>query len=219
MKEFLHSALSSWLVRTCMVLFWLIIIFCFLYTPTVTRLFSHKKSISLFVWPMILDAKVMEQFERETGIKVYVNYYETNEELYGKLRATGGKDYDLIVPTDYMVQTLIQDGLVKKIDTTRLSFKDQLKPYLLGHYFDPRNEYSIPYYTCIFGLGINKNYFGGVLPQASWSLVFDQAQAKFPMSMLDSAREAIMLAGFYLYGSLDRITEPEALKNITELLI
>lgn len=219
MKLSFYQPLSIWCMRVGMLVLWLTIIFGFLYLPKVTRLLTHKKSISLFIWPMILDTKVLERFEQETGIKVYVNYYETNEELYSKLHATKGQDYDLIVPTDYMVQTLIDDGLLKKLDMSKLDFVSHLKPYLLGHYFDAHNEYSVPYYTSIFGLGINKNYFGGVVPSASWALVFDQQKAVLPLSMLDSAREAIMLAGFYLFGPDGDMTQPHNLQAITDLLI
>jgi len=83
-------------VRLLMLLFWLTLIFGFLFLPYASRLLYEKKSITLFVWPMILDAKVLNQFEKETGIKVYINYYETSSELHTKLKASGGAGYDLL---------------------------------------------------------------------------------------------------------------------------
>ena len=206
-------------VRSAMVLFWIGAIFAFLFLPVVSSFLSNKKSISLFIWPMILDAKVLARFEQETGVKVYVNYYESNEELYSKLKATKGKGYDLIVPTDYMMEQLIADGLVKKIDKNQFASMQDINTYLLGQYFDPSNDYSIPYYASIFGLGVNTRHFGGVTPVADWGMVFDKERAVKPLCMYDSAREAIMLAAFYLYGEIETIATPQKLHAIAQLLI
>ena len=203
--------------RTCMAFFWTGIIFLLLFIPSISRFFYQEKSVSLFIWPMILDPKTLEQFEVDTGIKVYVNYYESNEELYSKLQATGGKGYDIIVPTDYMVEQLIKDGLIKKIDTSQLTFMHRIKPSLLGNYYDPTNEYSIPYYMTIFGLGVNKAYFNGE-PLRSWGLAFNKDLVESPICMIDSTREAILLAAYYLYGTIDSAGTPEHLAAITHLL-
>jgi spermidine/putrescine transport system substrate-binding protein len=206
-------------VRFCICLFWIGAIFAFLFLPRVSRIFAERKSISLCIFPMILDAKVLTQFERETGIKVYLNYFESNEELLSKLRVTKGKGYDLIVPTDYMVELLIKEGLLKPLDKSKLSFIPTLKPYLLGNYFDPNNDYSVPYYMSIFGLGINKNYFGGTPPPATWGMVFDPQRMIPHICMLDSAREALLMAAFYLYGRIDLAFTPEQLQAIAQVLI
>jgi spermidine/putrescine transport system substrate-binding protein len=215
----MNSFVRTGLVRVLMVLFWIAVIFIFLFLPSASSLFFQKKSLNLFIWPMILDPKVLADFEKETGIKVYVNYYESNEELYSKLQATAGKGYDIIVPTDYMVELLIQDNLLKKIDTTKLDFMSDVRPYLLHHYFDPTNDYSVPYYLTVFGLGINKDFFGGGLPDASWALVFDKEKAPQSLCMIDSPREALLLAGYYLYGTIDHLGTPDRLKAIEQLLI
>ncbi len=206
------------IVRSLMILFWVVAICTFIFMPLVTRLFYQQKSINLFIWPMILDANILTTFEKETGIKVYVNYYESNEELYSKLQATGGQGYDLIVPTDYMVEILSKNNLLKKLDTSKLEFISEIKPHLLHHYFDPGNSYSIPYYVTVFGLGINKDFFGGAVPTPSWSLVFDKNKTPGSLCMTDGTREAIMLAGYYLYGSIDKINTPERLCGIKQLL-
>jgi spermidine/putrescine transport system substrate-binding protein len=210
-------AVSTFLTRTAMILFWCLMVFASLNVSRVVTQFGHKKSISLLIWPMILDPHVLADFERKTGIKVYLNYYESNEELLSKLHATQGKDCDLIVPTDYMVEKLIQDGLLKKLDTTKLPFINQIRPYFLHHYYDPQNLYSVPYYVCVFGLGINKNYFNNQVPEGGWRLVFDKNYAVPHMSMLDSAREAIMLAAFYKYGTIEHLNN-EQLAAIEKIL-
>ncbi len=205
--------------RLLIVLFWVAAIFGFLFLPSFYRLFYERKSISIFVWPMIVDSKVLNDFERQTGIKVYVNYYESPSELYSKLKATEGEGYDLITPSDYLVERLIQEGLVQKIDKPKLPFFGDVHPYLQGHYFDPHNDYSIPYYMGVFGLGINKYYVKEDLADAGWGWLFDQKQARYPICMTDDPRQAIMLTTYYLYRSIDALKEVKNQQAIKDLLI
>lgn len=212
--------LASVLLRIVIVFAWIGVLGAFLFAPYVTRLWSNKRTLNLCIWPMMIDPQVLAHFERETGIKVHSNYYENNEELYNKLKTTKGKGYDLIIPTDYIVQDLINDGLVKKIDTSRLDFMHTIKPYLLHHYYDPDVSYSIPYYVSVFGLGINKDYFAGQLPIPSWNLIFNPEYIVPPLCMTDGQRESIMLAAYYLYGatSSSKIIGKPHLKQIAQLL-
>ena len=91
-----------------------------------------EKSITVFTWPLIIDANYITEFERETGIKVYLSYYENNEELLTKLKTTQGRGYDLVIPSDYTIEQLIKDGLVKKIDISKIDFVDRIHPFLKG---------------------------------------------------------------------------------------
>ena len=72
--------------RMTMVFFWLAVFAMLLFAPSLMRVFSHSKSITVFTWPMVIDAQVLAQFEHETGIHVDLSYYESNTELYSKLR-------------------------------------------------------------------------------------------------------------------------------------
>jgi spermidine/putrescine transport system substrate-binding protein len=94
----------------------------------------------------------LERFERETGIRLHVSYYETNEELFSKLRATKGEGYDLVIPSDYVVELMIKEGLLQKIDRTKVHAWSELDPKLLSLYFDPHNDYTIPYFWAVYGL-------------------------------------------------------------------
>lgn len=214
----MRSFVVTSLVRATIVCFWTALIFLFLFLPYGTRFLSQEKSINLFIWAMIIDEKTLQQFYKETGIKVYATYYESNAELYAKLRATKGQGYDIVVPTDYAMQQLIQDGMLKPLDKSKLPFLKDLRTFFLDNYFDPGNVYSVPYYLGVYGLGRNKTYFD-VLPQASWDLVFNKKVANYKICMTDGAREAILLAALYLYGSIDGINDPQKLQEITHLLI
>lgn len=206
--------------RILMVVFWIATIFLFLFLPFFSGLLYEKKSLNIFVWPMILDAKVLHQFEKETGIKVYVNYYETSAELYSKLKATEGAGYDLIAPSDYLVERLIQENRVQALDKTKLTFLSDIHPYFLGHYFDPSNAYSLPYYMGVFGLGINKDYFkNNPVHPVSWKSIFDASAITYPICMTDDPRQAIMLATYYLYKSIDALKDSNNIPAIKRLLI
>ena len=76
-----------------------------------------------------------------------------------KLHSTELHDYDLIMPTDWAIDLLIKQKLIKKIDNTKIDVLNKLYPTLLNHYFDPHNEYSIPFSWSLFGIGVNRDLF------------------------------------------------------------
>lgn len=204
------------ITRIAMVIVWLVILASFLYAPLLMQRWHNVHSLNVLIWPTMLDAKKLALFERDTGIKLSINYYESNDELVHKLRLTKGAGYDLVIAADTAVHALIQDALVQPIDTKRLPFYNDLRPWLLHHYFDPDNTYSIPYYMGIYGLGIDRRYFTHELPHASWSLLFQQQ--KYRVTMSDDPRRAMLIAGMYLFGSIDAINSPERIESIKQVL-
>jgi spermidine/putrescine transport system substrate-binding protein len=205
------------IIRTAMIILWLFILTAFLYMPLLMQRWQNPSSLNLLIWPTMLDAKKLALFERDTGIKLYINYYENNDELVRKLRATHGAGYDLVIAADTAVDALIHDAIVQPIDTARLSFYEDIRPWLLHHYFDPDNRYSIPYYMGIYGLGIDRRYFSHELPPAHWSLLFENNAYRVTMS--DDPRRAILIAGKYLFGSIDALYSAERIAAIKQLLI
>jgi spermidine/putrescine transport system substrate-binding protein len=196
---------------------WVAILFTFLFLPLLTQR-ADKKSINVFLWSGVIDPKFFKEFEQKTGIKVNVTYFGGNEELIAKLLATDSKGYDLISPSDYVVDFLIKHKQLKKLDKSKLNFYDKLNPKLLGYYFDPENDYSIPQDWYVLGLGINKKYFKNGLPPASWKTVFDPAFMPKNMGLINDSRELIGLAIYYKYGQLRPINQKEQLE-IKELLV
>src|SRR5438132_797334 len=79
----------------------------------------------------------------------------------------------MIIVSNYMVEQLMKAKLIQPIDKSKLNIWDRLDSRLLEHYFDTRNEYSIPYSWGVYGLGIDKDFFGPNLPEPSWGLIFD----------------------------------------------
>jgi spermidine/putrescine transport system substrate-binding protein len=212
-----HDRIMRWIIRSCMLAIIFFGICLFLYYPRLLKNWYRDKSITILVWPTVLDAEYVTAFEQETGIKVYVSYFEHNEELLVKLQATQGHGYDLIMPSDYMAELMIKKKLLKKIDHAQLNFFKHLYPALQNHYYDPHNEYTIPFFWSVYGLGINTNYFGGVSPPATWGLVFDKAIAPNHVGMIDDARDLVLIAAQYLFGTIDDLTDNQ-LQHITHML-
>lgn len=202
-------------MRVAIVLFWLAAVLFFLQLPKIMSLFSSKKTLYIATWPLLIDAQYIKNFEQETGIKVELTYFERSEELYSKLKATEGQGYDLIFPSDYTVHLLIKEGLLKKIDKSRLDFWHRMDPRLLGNYYDPNNDYSIPFFWGVFGIGFNKKIYGEN-PDPSWEMLFSP-QAKH-IVMSDNPRESVLIGAQYLFGDVRALKDKKAQEAVKELL-
>lgn len=212
-------SLSNTIARFLIFFFWVATITTFLVLPSLVNRFRSQKSITIFTWPMMLDPVYLKQFEKETGIKLYITYFENGPSLLSKIEATRGAGYDIIIPDDHSLQQLIEKGLVKKIDKTKLSFWKDIRPELLGIYADPRNDYSIPYYWAIYGIGYDQNQFNQT-PLNSWSIIFDPSKTEHGhICMTDDAREAVMVTAVYLFGTTEALKDKEALQKVKETLI
>jgi spermidine/putrescine transport system substrate-binding protein len=208
----------GWLTRISVIFFWTLLIFGALYLPKQTFFTAHKNALNIFAWGDILDPAIVADFEKTTGITVHLNYYSSNEELLVKLKATRGVGYDLIIPSDYAVKILADEGLLKPLDRSRLPFWSTLNPSLLGHFFDPDNRYSIPFSWELFCLGIDKDYFRNRPFSPSWDLIFDLSKIPYKISMTNDPIEAIMFASFYLFGVLEEL-DPYQVARVKALLI
>lgn len=114
---------------------------------------------------------VNKEFERLTGIKVNYTTYDTNESMYTKLKS-GGAAYDIIIPSDYMIQRLIEEDYLEKINFDNIpNYKNIMEKYK-GLYYDPQNEYSVPYNVGMVGIIYNKTMVSG--NPTSWSLMWDE---------------------------------------------
>lgn len=204
-------------VRFFILVFWILIIIGFLFLPRVIKYVLPEKSITIFTFPELIDVNFIQRFEQETGIAVHVSYYANNDELLVKMRQTKGVGYDIILPSDYLVESLIQEGLLQPIDKSKLPFWQDIYPKFLGHYFDASNTYSIPFFWAIYGIGYNKSFFGGHVPEATWKLLFDEKFVKYHIGMINNPREAVLIAAYYLFGSIDNL-DGKKLEQVKALL-
>ncbi len=219
----INNRYIQFLLRNCVRLLfvgiWLGFLFGFILLSYVSDYFVQDRSLSIYMWADKIDESVLQKFEQETGIKIYVNYYESNEELVTKFEISKDLNCDIILPSEYIIQPLVKAGFLKKIDLSRCEFVDRIYPEFMGHYFDPENEYSLPIYWDMLGLGYTKSYFEDGLPINSWSLIFDKNLIPCKkISMVDDAREAIFLAHKYFNFDVHAL-QVEDLENIKNLFI
>lgn len=210
--------MPKFLKRTLVILFWVGLIFLSLYWPKLKFIAYETNSITVFAWGDIIDPQVVADFEKETGIKVRMNYYSSNEELLVKLKATKGLGYDLIIPSDYAVELLTQENLLKEIDKTKLRFWNTLNPILLNHSFDPNNRYSIPFSWEIYLFGLDKGYFQGKHFKPSWKAIFNPAAMDYKISMINDPIDAVQFCSFYLFGYQRSLTAAQT-EQIKQTLI
>lgn len=200
------------LIRSVVVILWMVVIFGCLYLPKVSFDGKQSRCINVFAFGDILDPAIVADFEQESGIKVRLSYYSSNEELLVKMKATKGEGYDLIIPSDYAVNLLTKEKLLQPIDKSKLPFWHEINRNLLGHAFDPKNEYSIPLEWEIFGFGVDKDYFAAHPLSRSWKLIFDRSIIDYKIAMTNDPIEAIQFAGFYLFGELEELNSSQALQ-------
>ena len=203
-------------MRTLIIAFWIGLIGCALYWPTWKVTPFQENTLNIFAWGDIIEPEVITSFEKETGIKVNLSHYFSNEELIVKLKATGGLGYDLIIPSDYAVSILKNANLIKEIDKSRFVHWDAINPSLRGLPYDPDNRYSIPWEWELFGFGIDKDYFKDKPFEPSWKMLFDPNVIDYSVTMVNDAIEAVDFASFYLYGICESLSDAQidAIKNV-----
>jgi spermidine/putrescine-binding protein len=174
---------------------------------------SSGKVLNLYIWTNYLPQSVINDFQRQTGITVNVDTFDSNEAVLAKLQS-GVAGYDVVVPSDYMLKTLIPQGLVRPLDHARLHHFKNLDPRLLNQKFDPGNGHSIPYLWGTTGIGFDKKKVQGVVN--SWGVLFDPRYAG-RILMLDDPREAFG-AALKLMGRSINERDPAVLRKAAEML-
>jgi spermidine/putrescine transport system substrate-binding protein len=212
-----HASLNL-IGKISIVCAWLVVIALFLYAGEFTYFLSKGKSINVLVWGQVLDTEFLTDFEKETGIHVNMSYFENNEELFVKLQSSSHHDYDLVMPSDWAVQLMIEKRLIKPLDRSKIHVWDNLYPALCNHYFDPQNEYSIPFYWSLFGLGVDSRYWQQTSVPSTWGLIFDERIMPKRISTVEDIRELICIAALYLFGRYDQLNEQE-IEQIKALLL
>ena len=133
---------------------------------------AEEKELLLFNWSNYMSPDLLKRFEAETGIKVTLDTYDTNESMLAKLQA-GGAGYDVVVPTGPTLQQMIKDGLVLKVDANTLSnYKNVKKPFD-NPSFDPGRAYSVPYMWGTTGLVYDSAKVAGGKIDDTWKELFE----------------------------------------------
>ena len=158
---------------------------------------------------------VNKEFERLTGIKVNYTNFDSNEDMYAKLKS-GGASYDVIIPSDYMIQRLIQEGMLNKINMSNVPNFRYIAPEYKGMYYDPKNEYTVTYNVGYVALIYNKKLVKE--RPDSWSALWDP-QYKGKILMFNNPRDAFAIAQSLLgqdYNTTDQKDWNAAYQKLVE---
>lgn len=177
---------------------------------------NSKDQVIVYNWGEYMDPEVLTLFREETGIDVVYEEFETNEIMYPKVQS-GAISYDVICPSDYMIQRMIENDLLAKINYDNVPNLQYIgETYLKqSRQFDKSNEYSVPYCWGTVGILYNKTMIQD--PVDSWSILWDDTY-KNNILMQDSVRDAFGVTLKYLGYSLNS-TDLDELNEAKELLI
>ncbi|HTQ81031.1 MAG TPA: spermidine/putrescine ABC transporter substrate-binding protein, partial [Thermoanaerobaculia bacterium] len=169
------------------------------------------RQVNVYIWTSYLPDEVVAAFEKRTGIHVNVDTYASNEALLDKVQS-GVADYDVVVPSDYMLKILVPQGLLHPLEHARLPRLKNLDPRFLNQKYDPGNGYSVPYLWGTTGIGFAKKI--GTID--SWQALFEPRFAG-RILMLDDMREAFG-AALRLLGRSINERDPAVLRKAAEML-
>ncbi len=165
-------------------------------------------------WGPYLSTELLEQFTRETGIKVIYSTYESNETLYAKMK-THPEGYDLVVPSTYFVAKMRDEGMLQKLDLSKLNNFNELDKNYLDKPFDPNNDYSIPHVIAMTGLAVNTDMYN---PDdfTSWADLWNP-ELEGQIMLMDDTREVFHIALRKL-GYSGNSTDPKQIDEAYEEL-
>ena len=155
---------------------------------------GEKREVNVCSWGEYIDESLITKFEEETGIEVNYFFAPSNEELYSRLE-TGGVNYDVIVPSDYMIARLITEDRLQKLDYSLIPNYEKIDDQYKNLSFDPDNEYSVPYTWGTLGIIYNTTMVDE--PITSWEVMFSDEYAG-NILLIDNSRDAFGMALYYL---------------------
>lgn len=175
---------------------------------------GENGKVIVYNWGEYIDPETIKMFEEETGIEVVYDEFETNEIMYPKVES-GAAEYDVVCPSDYMIDKMIQNGLLQELNYDNIpNAKKNIgaQYYEQANDFDPGNKYAVPYCWGTVGILYNKTMVDE--PITSWAQLWDEKYAD-NILMQDSVRDAFMVAEKLNGFSMNTVdpTELETAKN------
>ena len=174
---------------------------------------SSQPVVNVCSWGEYIDEDLIAQFEDETGIRVNYQTAESNEALYSLLKS-GGADYDVIVPSDYMIGRLIAEDMLEPLDYSQIPNYGLIEDRFKNLPFDPDNQYTVPYTWGTLGIIYNANAVEEEI--TSWGALYDDRHAG-EVLLINNSRDAIGEALFYLGYSVNT-TDPAEIRQAYELV-
>lgn len=189
---------------------------CVLVCIVIIRFGGNTKTIKVYNAGEYIDDSLIAAFEKQYDCSVIYETFDSNESMYTKVMS--GEKYDVIIPSDYMIERLAKEGLIQEIDKSRLNNFEEIMPSLLDQPFDPENKYSIPYFWGNVGILYDKTVVDAKDLEAGWE-VLRNPKYKNNIYMYNSERDSFMIALKALGYSLntnDRAELDEAYKWLLE---
>lgn len=165
------------------------------------------QTLYLYNWGEYTGENILRDFEEETGATVVQESFDSNEQMY--IKVANQEPYDVLVPSDYMVQRLIDEDLLQKLDKSKLTCMDKLADAVKGLPYDPQNEYSVPYFWGTVGIVYDKTKVEIRDLEAEGFGIFLDEKYKGDVYLYDSERDAFMMALKDLGYSMNTTSEKE----------
>ncbi len=166
---------------------------------------SGQREVVVCGWGENIDEDLFELFEEKTGIKVIYQTAESNEMMYSKV-AMGGSGYDVVVPSDYMIAQMIEEGLLAELNFDNIPNFSLISDRFKNLVYDPDNKYSVPYTWGTLGIIYNPTMISDEID--SWEALFDMRYEGMA-SMIGNPRDAIATALMYLGYSINTTDEAQ----------
>ncbi|MCU6687567.1 extracellular solute-binding protein [Dorea acetigenes] len=165
------------------------------------------ETLRIYNWGEYTGENIIRNFEEETGATVVMENFDSNEQMY--IKVANGEAYDILVPSDYMIQRLIQEDYLQKLDKSKLDCLDKLVDEVKGLPYDPNNDYSVPYFWGTVGIVYDKTKVDlEDLEEEGFGIFLDE-KYKGDVYLYDSERDSFMMALKALGYSMNTESEAE----------
>ena len=174
---------------------------------------TGDRVVNVCSWGEYLDMSLIEEFEAQTGITVNYKTTDSNETLYSLLE-NGGSDFDVVVPSDYMISQLIEEDWLQPLDYSKIPNFEKIADRFKNLSYDPENLYTVPYTWGTLGIIYNTTMVDE--PITSWNVMFDDSYAG-NVILIDNPRDAFGMALYYLGYSVNTTDEAQ-IREAAELV-
>jgi len=181
-----------------------------------TTAWAQKNQLNLYIWSEYIDPEIITSFEKEYKCKVIVDLYEDNESMVAKLQGGGVSLYDVVVPSDYILPTMLSQKLLAPLRKENIPNIKNLNPKFAGREYDPTNSYTVPYQWGTVGIYVRRAK--GEKIDESWGVLFDPKKQIGPFLMIDDMRSCIGAALRYKGYSSNTVDKAQ-LKEAFNVLV
>jgi spermidine/putrescine transport system substrate-binding protein len=176
---------------------------------------AEEKVLNFYNWDTYIGETTLADFEGESGIKVNMDLFADNDELFAKLKA-GNPGYDLIVPSNDYVERMVAANMLVKLDHSKIPNIKNIDPAFLNPAHDPGRVFSLPYMWGTIGIGYRKSRVNGV--PDSWKVLYDSAEYAGKIALLAAPSTVLQIACKYLGYPLNE-SDPARLEKAAEMII